>query len=171
MAKTQNVDPEVAKVIRQWREETVKLSRVELARHLEVAKTSVSNWELGQNEPNKDIYKKLATMATGSVRSWFLTKANLSDQMLALLIASGKSRPMLTKKKESSATDPELLERVLEAVEAAMNRAGGFFPIKMRAHLISEVYDRSRETGEINYSDVALLVNRASSPSNQKVRV
>jgi SOS-response transcriptional repressor LexA len=88
MAKTKDLNPDIGKRIKGWRE-GVGLTRLELSLKLGVGKTSVSNWELGQNEPNSDIYAKLAMLAKPPMRWWFLEKAGLSKENAAALSGAG----------------------------------------------------------------------------------
>ena len=49
--------------------------RLALSKELGVSKTTVSNWELGQNEPSIDFLMRLAELAEGEMRDYFLAQA------------------------------------------------------------------------------------------------
>jgi transcriptional regulator with XRE-family HTH domain len=142
------------------------MSQALFAEHLGVSQGSVSEWEKGTHPPTP-----MALMAIGRIdddATWWYEQAG---PRFAERLKTGRLiQEVRAERKEGKATDPELLASVLEAVETAMNRAGGYFSTKIRAGIISRVYDEWRQSGERNDAFVERLVNEALSPSNRKVR-
>jgi phage repressor protein C with HTH and peptisase S24 domain len=59
-------------------------SQGEFARSLGVSAMAVSHWETGKNAPGSKLYLKLAKMAAGQERKWFLARASSETVDLAV---------------------------------------------------------------------------------------
>jgi transcriptional regulator with XRE-family HTH domain len=164
MAKTAHLDPAAPATIKSWRTDAMKLSRIELSARLGVSTATVSNWELGQNEPSWRIYGKLAALASGPDREWFKRKAGLTDDIISEL-----ANPDAGSREDVSPFDRILLEEVLDAVQDAANQAGVMLPVKKFAEIAAEVYDGSRKTGCCDRALAQTLIAEARCPSNLKV--
>jgi SOS-response transcriptional repressor LexA len=73
----------LADLVRAWRVDTGR-TRLGLSKELNTSKTTVSNWELGVNQPGVEMLSALASLAEGSHKQQFLdaarAKSGLSEQ-------------------------------------------------------------------------------------------
>ena len=88
MAKSKTLDPGAPGHIKNWRT-SARLSRLALSQSLGVSKTTVSNWELGFNEPGATTYRKIAELALPPDKEWFLRKSGSSDKEIEVLAGTG----------------------------------------------------------------------------------
>ena len=87
MPSVKSVKTDLSKMILAWREATGR-TRLSLSRELEVSKTSVSNWELGCNDPGVDVLIALARIAEGNFRDYFLVRAKAKSGLTSDAIQS-----------------------------------------------------------------------------------
>ena len=92
VAKGKSTDPRLARWIHDWRESSGR-TRLSLSRELGVTKNTVSNWELGQNEPSVEMLVRLSDLATESWKSLFLDhakgKSGLTGSAIDGIVAMG----------------------------------------------------------------------------------
>jgi transcriptional regulator with XRE-family HTH domain len=155
----------IAQAIVSLRESLNKTQSV-ISKELGVTQSRLAQWERDTYKPPPKILLMLAEMAPESKKQWWRDQASAR----ADIDLDGAVVPHLPlSQKEKVETNPELLALIFEAVEAAMNRSGGFFSTKIRAEIIAKVYDEWHLTGTQDCSLVEKLVSRARGPSNRKV--
>ena len=137
-------------------------SQTAFAERIGTLPSTVSKWEAGRNRPSPEIFARLAQIAKGEDKLYFLGEAGIPEAYFQ------RSEPM--QKKEGKATDCKLLVKVIEAVETEMNRANGFFSIPARAGIIVQVYDEWERDHRRDRAIVKRLVSEALCPSNKEVR-
>jgi transcriptional regulator with XRE-family HTH domain len=138
-----------------------------MSKELGVLQSTVAQWERGIYKPPANVLLKLAELAPVSEREWWRDQAS---KRVGFDLEKPESITAPTGWKEGKALDPELLACVLEAVEAAANKAGIILPRLKYAEILARVYDSWREKGQHDSTIVEKLVNRVCSPSNRKVR-
>jgi len=144
----------------------LKMDQTVLAENLGVSQGTISEWEKGDHPPSP-----MALMAIGRLDEDAMWWYEQAGPRFAESLKTGRLiQEVRAERKEGKATDPELLARVLEAVDAAMNLKGGFFPTKIRAGVIAAVYDDWQKTGLRDSAIIIRLLNEALHPSNRKVR-
>jgi transcriptional regulator with XRE-family HTH domain len=142
--------PEISEAFRRARM-SMGLSQQELADRLNGDQGTVSRWERGVDSPPVSALVALMGMLPAKDRGWWQERLD-------------------TEREEGKTLDAELLACVIEAVEAAANKAGVVLPRLKYAAILARVYDSWRETGQRDRTIVEEMVSRASSPSNRKVR-
>jgi transcriptional regulator with XRE-family HTH domain len=158
-----NMPDSIPAKIRQLRRDK-GISQVLLAEYLGVSQGTLSEWEKGSHPPSP-----MALMAIGRFdddATWWYEQAG--PRFAESLKGGRLIQDVRAKLKGGAATNAGLLAQVLEAVEAEMNRAGGFFTTQIRAGIISQVYDEWRKPGDRNCKIIERLVEEARSPSNRK---
>ena len=153
--------PEISTAFRKARN-SIGISQEELAARLGSSQDAVSRWERGKDSPPISALIALTEMLPERDRAWWRERTGSG--------AAEESVDVSAKIKETETLDRKLLAQVLEAVERAMNKVGGFFSTEIRAEILAEVYDYWRRTGQRDDSLVEGLVNRARGPYNRKVR-
>ncbi len=116
-------DPKLPEKLEEWRKATGR-SRVALATELKVTKSSVSNWELGQNSPSMDTLMAIASLADGEYKRFFLLqakgKSGLSiDAMQAMSEITAPTQQAA--KKTRSFVDLPLVSSLAEAGAGRVN--------------------------------------------------
>ena len=151
--------PEISVAFRKARN-SIQMSQEELAARIGSSQDAVSRWERGIDSPPVSALIELTAMLPEAERGWWREKTGggPSEEVAAAPI----------KMKESETLDRKLLTKVLDAVEAAMNKARGYFSTQIRAEIIGRVYDEWRKSGRRDCSIVEKLVAEARCPSNQK---
>jgi transcriptional regulator with XRE-family HTH domain len=157
---------ELALAIRGLRK-SLNLTQVDISKELGIRQSTIAQWERDTYKPPAHILLKLSELATESERQWWRDQAS---ERVGFDLSHEEAATPATERKGSKATDPKLLADVLEAVEAAMNKTGGFFSTQIRAEILAKVYDRWQNTEARDLSFIDRLVNRTRGPSNRKVR-
>jgi transcriptional regulator with XRE-family HTH domain len=150
--------------------DTRRLKQIDLAEFCGVTQVSVSKWEKSRKPaiPSAKNLLRLAELVPEEERPWWRARASerVGFEVQGLQAVS----PSPTGRKKSERVDAKLLAQVLEAVERAMNKAGGYFSTKIRADVLAWAYDSWRENGHLEASQIEAKVQEARSPSNRKVR-
>lgn len=131
-----------------------------------ISQPVLSKWERGEYRPPALALMKIGDLSIVDRRWWY----EQAGPQFAERLSDKAESTTLEQKREETALDPELLAQVLEAVEAAMNKTGGFFSTQIRAEILAKVYDRWQKTKERDCSFIDGLVNRTRGPSNRKVK-
>ena len=136
------VDSESAHRIRELRESREE-TQTSFALALGVRPSNVSKWESGKNLPEPWISVRLANLARGELRAYFLRQAGVTE---------GESRgapakPLRVPAKEIIPWDRELLIFVIETINAKRRKRGRKLTDRKYATLVAQCYDECLRSG------------------------
>jgi transcriptional regulator with XRE-family HTH domain len=133
------------------------------AAQIDTLPSTVSKWESGRNRPTPEVFVRLSRIAEGEDKSFFLNEAGVLADFYVPSLATAQT-------KEGAATDAELLAKVLDAVERAMNQVKIYLPRELFAEVVAKLYDRGRQIGHADFALAKRLVDEACGGSNRKER-
>lgn len=149
MGKSKSVDENAAERIKALRGAKDRRS---FAEELGVTYTSVSNWETKINEPNSHTYQRMAMMAKGDLREWFLGKSKLPVEALEALSRDRQSEQTSTNERivhipiVSGAVaagpprnEPRVYESEIILPREMFSRRGDFVAVRIRGSSMEPV--------------------------------
>jgi transcriptional regulator with XRE-family HTH domain len=128
-----------------------------LARSIERSEGAVRKWLRGESEPNVTDLRSLCEATRTSI-DWLVTGNGPREAgpVVQELPATYEATPAAARD-----LDQALLERVLAAMEAELERAGIALPPAKRSVMAVMLYEQSLERGQVDAEAVARLVRLA----------
>jgi transcriptional regulator with XRE-family HTH domain len=109
---------------------SLNLNQEELAGRLRVDQAAVSKWENGKNRPEPGIFVKLAALASGPEKGWFLEQAGVARSFFAEGIAQPRAVAFVDLNANTiRSLDTEALCSIMEAALRELKRRNRIQPL------------------------------------------
>ena len=100
----------------------LNLKQIPFAHRLQVDQGAVSNWERGKNRPHPEAFVKLAGLADGPEKLWFLGQAGITEPFLREHASRHPVRARLEVDLDFESLDTKTLYYILQAATSELEK-------------------------------------------------